>query len=59
MLLSFVHSIKMCFIVYWFPHGHFGRQYGGLFSEVFFQGFVKNCFTSGFNAAFGAICENV
>ena len=24
MLVSFVHSIKMCFIVYWFPHGHLG-----------------------------------
>ena len=27
MLVSFVHSIKMCFIVYWFPHWHLG---GGL-----------------------------
>ena len=24
MWLSFVHSIKMCLIEYWFPHGHFG-----------------------------------
>ena len=24
MLLSFVHSIKICLIEYWFPHGHFG-----------------------------------
>ena len=24
MLVSFVHSIEMCFIVYWFPHGHLG-----------------------------------
>ena len=24
MVVSFVHSIKMYFIVYWFPHGHFG-----------------------------------
>ena len=24
MLVSFVHSIKMCFIMYWFPHGHLG-----------------------------------
>ena len=23
--LSLVHSIKMCLIEYWFPHGHFGR----------------------------------
>ena len=23
MWLSFVHSIKMCLIEYWFPHGHF------------------------------------
>ena len=21
--LSFAHSIKMCLIEYWFPHGHF------------------------------------
>ena len=27
MLVSFVHSIRMCFIVYWFPHEHLG---GGL-----------------------------
>ena len=25
MLVNFVHSIKMCFIVYWFPHGHLGE----------------------------------
>ena len=24
MLVSFVHSIKMCYIVYWFPHEHLG-----------------------------------
>ena len=26
MLISLVHSIKMCFIVYWFPHGHLGED---------------------------------
>ena len=25
MWFSFVHSIKMCLIEYWFPHGHFGE----------------------------------
>ena len=31
MWLSFVHSIKMCLIEYWFPHGHFG---GGSFLSM-------------------------
>ena len=26
MLVSFVHSIKLCFVVYWFPHGDFGES---------------------------------
>ena len=31
MLVNFVHSIKMCFIVYWFLHGHLG---GGSFFRM-------------------------
>ena len=38
----------------------FGRKYGGLFWEAFFQGFlVENCSTSGSIVAFGVIHENV
>ena len=33
MWLSFVHSIKMCLIEYWFPHGHFGGGFSFRMSE--------------------------